>query len=293
MPTISSVCRNASGRRGCRSGTCGSVAGAVVVVLGCVALLLTASSVAAQLDTDRQRIDGPEAVESQIRVMEQAFEQAVGRGVRTVEQQLPSLVPGLLFLAGSIQVRGFALEGYGLFFDVEYPAVRRSMLWSMAALSQFDASMANALANLHRQMQTMPDGPRRTAFSEALRELEARARSTSPTPVALGAADRSQGRAVDDPSTPDPVDPLGLDELYRVTLTKALTDVLVTYGRTIPPGTLGAEHWLTVAARDGRGLAGSTAERRTLQIGVRGRDLAALRDGRLSLDDLRARVETR
>ena len=54
-----------------------------------------------------------------VELMEQALEQAVSRGVRIVERQLPALAPGLVFFAGPIQARGFVLDGYGLFFDVE------------------------------------------------------------------------------------------------------------------------------------------------------------------------------
>ena len=244
--------------------------------------------VSAQTVAEREGDGEAVAVERQIRLIEQALEQAVGRGVSTVEQQFSTFVPGLRFFAGSIQARGFALDGYGLFFDVEYPVVRRSILWSMGALNQFvDANMASALANLRRQMLAMQDGPGRSAFSEALRELEGQVRSTRERSVSLGGSDRIADRRVDESPTPDAV------ELYRTTLTQALTDVLINYGGALPAGALGDEQWLTVAARDGRGLRSGGGEPRTLLLRVRGRDLSAFRDGRLPVAAVRARVETR
>ena len=94
-------------------------------------------------------------------------------------------------------------------------------------------------------------------------------------------------RTVVSTSRHDPV------ELYRTTLTQALTDVLINYGGALPAGALGDEQWLTIAARDGRGLRSSGGEPRTLLLRVRGRDLSAFRDGRLPVADVRARVETR
>ena len=47
---------------------------------------------------------------------------------------LASPVPGMLYFAGPIRVRGFELQDYGVFFHVEHPVVRRSILWWMNTL---------------------------------------------------------------------------------------------------------------------------------------------------------------
>ena len=212
------------------------------------------------------------------------LEEAVGRGVNVVERQLPTLAPGLVFFAGSIQVRGFHLDDYGLFFDVEYPVVRRSLLWSMGALNQLDTSMARAFEDLRRRMQATQDRAARAALGQGQSP-------TSAAPVALGGPDRSTSRAVPDPlrqAEPVAVDP---DEVYLSALTRVLTDVLIVYGGSMQ---LESDEWLTIAARDGRGFRGRRlSSQRTLQIRIRGRDLAALRDGQLSPDEARARIEAR
>ena len=236
------------------------------------------------------------AVVQQVRRLERELERAVSRGVTAVERQLPTLVPGLLFFAGSIQARGFVLDDYGVFFYVEYPVVRRSLLWSLGVLDPFDAGMGPAPAGLRRRMLAMQEGPGRAALGRALREVEEQARSTPAAPVASGAPPPPPGAHAAAAPAPLAVDSEELavdpEELYRTALREALTDALMTYGGALP-ATLGDFEWLTVAARDARGLRVRSGERRTLQIRVRGGDLAALRDGRLSLAEARGRVETR
>lgn len=235
--------QQASGVRRKRGG--GLPACAVLAVLGVL------SPVAAQGQPVETGRTGAEAAERQVRRMEQALEQAVSRGVSRVERQLPALTPGLLLFAGSIQARGFVLDDYGVFFYVEYPAVRRSLLWSMGVLRPFDS---------------VRRAPGRTA----------------PT------AEAPAGAPVDVPAR-QAVDP---EELYRTALRESLTDALMTYGGALP-GALGEFDWLTVAARDGRGLRVRPGDRRTLRIRIRGGDLAALGAGRLSSEEVRRRVETR
>ena len=273
-------------------GWCGIPGLAILVLVGA---MLPARLVLAQSLAGSPRPQRDEAVElhQRVRLMEQALEEAVGRGVSVVERQLPILTSDLVFFAGSIQVRGFHLDDYGLFFDVEYPVVRRSLLWSMGALNQFDTSMARAIEDLRRRMLTMQGGTPQVTFGQAHRELEARAESpTSAAPVTQDGPDRSPIRAVSGPLPrvePVAVDP---DEVYLSALTGVLTDVLITYGGAMQ---LEGDEWLMIAARDGRGYRGRgrVINRRTLQIRIRGRDLAALRDGQLSPEEARARVEAR
>lgn len=262
---------------------------------------LTPSPVTAQT-TPSGRVaggsDGGSVLDHQIPVMEQALEQAVRRGVQAVERRLPTLAPGLLFFAGAIQARGFALDGYGLFFDIEYPPLRRSILWSMGALNQFNANMAqlaltNAIANVRRQMQTMPEGAGRAALSETLRELESQLRHPPATPVAVGGVGAPAAGSSDGSPLPPVVEPLEVVEIYETALRHALTDTLLTFGRALPSDSVDTHDWLAVAARDGRGLRGSAGDRRTLQLRVQIRDLHAFDAGRISADEVRERVEVR
>ena len=53
---------------------------------------------------------------------------------------------GLVLLAGAARARGFRLDGYGVFFDVEVPALRRSVAWSFRVLDQSAVSLTTVIA---------------------------------------------------------------------------------------------------------------------------------------------------
>ena len=253
-----------------------------------IGLLLPVLSAWAQSPSDEREEAAAAESRQRVEFMEQALERAVSQGVRIVERQLPALAPGLVFFAGPIQARGFALDGYGWFFDVEYPVVRRSILWSMGARRQFDVTMSDALEDLQRRLEAMQEGPTRVALGQALRELEADVRLTSPVaPVAQEASPDSDDVESRSPFGAVPGDP---QQLYLSALTATLTDTLLTYGAAMP---LDDDEWLTVAARDGRrsyGRGGSTIPS-SLVFRIRGRDLAAVRSGELSPEEARQRVE--
>ena len=86
--------------------------------------------------------------------MEQALEGAVTRGMQRVESQLHT-VPGLAFFVGPVRVHGF---------DVEYPVVRRSILWSMSTL-QWDGGVASVLENLRGRLEIIPEGQGQATFA--------------------------------------------------------------------------------------------------------------------------------
>ena len=248
------------------------------------ALLLPAGPAGAQPQEDH----GVPAAERQVRLMEPALEQAVRRGVDAVEQRLRAPVPGLIFFAGTIQARGFVVDGYGLFFDVEYPVVRRSILWSMGAIEQFDGGMTQSLEDLRLHALEMPAGPARSALEQAVRELERLTRPPVAMPETAAGSDPTDGGRE---QRRLPTAAADLEAFYHAALQGALADALVAYGGAMPPGALADGEWLTVAARDGRGR--RAGERRTLRLRIRGGHLSELRDGRLSAEDARARIEIR
>ena len=211
-----------------------------------------------------------------IQLMERALETAVSRGMEQVEGQLPG-VPGLVFFAGSVQVRGFELQDYGVFFDVEYPVVRRSILWSMGTL-QGSGGISRLLDDLRRRLHAMPDGPGQAALEQALAEMEASLRAF---PAGAAGGGDSQGGA--GPMT------LDISQTYRDTLTTELVGAMVSHGGALG---LAGDRWLSVAARDGRGRVDpSMTGQHVMRLRISGRDLAALREGTLSLGDARQRVE--
>ncbi len=224
-------------------------------------------------------IDSDLSLERELRMqqMEQLLEEAVTRGVRIVEQQLPTVAPQLLFFAGPVQARGFVIDGHGMFFDVEYPVVRRSLLWSMSALDGMDVGMSAALRDLRARMLLLPEGPGQAGL-QAIAEMEAQLYGSRPSPAS---ASPSGVQLASD------VDPR---ESYVSALTGELRNAVVAFGSSLG---VGGEEWLVVAARDGRGRADPrvVGPRRTLQLRIKGHDLDALRQGRLTVEEARQRVE--
>ena len=227
------------------------------------------------------RAAGDEALTAQIRVLERALSRAVASSARGVEQQMPPWTPGLMPFAGSVQVRGFRLAGYGVFFDVECPVLRQSILWS---LEMMDADLRMMRRSLERLGET-------GGFDGLLRGFAADAGTT--VAFAPGGAsapdDRRQRTAAGDAPAAGPAPPAApapdLHAVYREALRGMLIETLLRHG-----GGLGAlldrGDWLTAVARDARGLPG-----RDTTVRIKAGDVAALHAGALSLDEARARVD--
>ncbi len=123
---------------------------AVIVALGAPAVSM------AQVRTpDEQRR------RDQIRIMEGVLVQAVRLGAENVSRQLERFEPaGVTVLSGVPRARGFVLEGYGVFFDVEIPDMNQSVIWSMMNI-QRDRVVGNALDSLRAEIEAMAQGPNR------------------------------------------------------------------------------------------------------------------------------------
>jgi hypothetical protein len=79
----------------------------------------------------------------QIAAFEGALENAVRQGGQMLNQRLQqSNTDNMVILAGLTRARGFRLDDYGVVFDVEFPSMRRSMVWSIQELERANASRA-------------------------------------------------------------------------------------------------------------------------------------------------------
>src|SRR6478672_12027620 len=65
----------------------------------------------------------PDHRHDQIGMMEAMLAQAVRKGAIRAGNDLAPNLPGTLTLTGQARARGFILEGYGVFFDVEIPSL--------------------------------------------------------------------------------------------------------------------------------------------------------------------------
>src|SRR5215208_6052198 len=83
-------------------------------------------------------------------------------------------VPGTLTLTGQARARGFILEGYGVFFDVEIPSLLKSVVWSMQNMERDLQNATQTLQSLREAVDSLPSG-KRQQYLQALRQLESQA----------------------------------------------------------------------------------------------------------------------
>lgn len=267
--------------------------GGMIVKEATLALLLVAAPVAAQ--------PGPEAspgtaseqqieMRYQIGVMERVLEQAVQHGAQMTGRQMTSLTPNLWLFAGPVRARGFRLEDYGLFFDVEVPALRRSLAWSFQTLEQQGLGLANALQSLRAHVESLSDPPARSALEEALERIELQVAPAVRPDVREASAARAVGPTPATPVGPTPATPAEPGDAYTGQVKAALIDAMLDHSGPIR---LDRDEWLTVAARDSQQRLGPADIYDTLTIVLRisGQDLADFRAGRLSRAETTNRVE--
>lgn len=266
-------------------------------------MLLALVAVAATSDAQQvvQPIDKAQIqARYQIFVMEGVLERAVQHGAQLLSQQMQAVMPDMLLLAGAARARGFRLDGYGIFFDVEVPALRRSMAWSFRMLDQNDLALNTALQSLRRHVRSLSDQRARTDLEQALTRVELQvgpvgasgessdagsqdvASAARPAVAASGEPAMSKAHLFADPG-----------EAYTREVKNALIDAMLDYSGSI---VVGPEEWLTIAARDNedrRLTPGDPYEVSTIVLRLRGADLAAFRSARLPREDARQRVEVR
>src|SRR5687767_5418140 len=73
----------------------------------------------------------------QMSAFEGVLENAVRQGAQMLNKRLQaSNTDNMVMLAGLTRARGFRLDDYGVVFDVEFPSMRRSMVWSIQELEK-------------------------------------------------------------------------------------------------------------------------------------------------------------
>jgi hypothetical protein len=263
---------------------------------------VSAETLAAQQDQLQARY--------QVFVMEGVLERAVQHGGQLLSRRMQAVMPDMLLLAGAARARGFRLEGYGVFFDVEVPALRRSMAWSFRMLDQNGPGLASAVESLRRHVQTVSDQQARQDLEQALSRLELQvgplttraggatqsvtAESTAPVTSATMISASTPAQPGSGP-LPDERHHLLVDpgEAYTHEVKSAIIDAMLDHSGSIR---IADGEWLTIAARDNedrRLSPGDPYESRTIMLRIRGDDLTAFRTGQVSRDEARQTVEVR
>jgi len=246
----------------------------------------------------------------QITTMERVLEGAVEHGAKVTRDRLHTAgFPPEMLLSDNARVRGYRLDGYGLFFDVAVPMLEGSLTWSLQTLDQNNLGLQSALTALRSLVEKSGD----TNFEQAMKRIELQVapvsiNSASPTPILTGARTVTGSAAVapdpaatpaPDPATAAPAPAAGdaiLDdpvEAFRAEIRDALMNAMLDHGAALR---LAPTDLLTIAARgsDDRTVLGPLNDgAQTIMISVTAADLIAYLSGQIGRDDARQRMTVR
>jgi hypothetical protein len=284
------------GRTGIGRVIAAAVAGGLVVGGG----VLCAQTAPARPGADLQDAMRLKESRYQIGQMERLLEGAVEHGATMIRDQLQAMMPSDMLLAENARARGFRLDGYGVFFDVEVPSLTGTLPWSFMTLSRNNLGLDNALETL----RTFVDDAARdnVNLQQALKRIELQM-APSATPgslvtrptnsIAVGATAGGATAQDNVAVMPPPASLEDVNEAYRSTIREAIIDAMLDHSRSL---NIAPAERLTVAGRgaDSRPrLAPADNESRTVTMTIKGSDLSALNAGQITRDEARARVELR
>jgi hypothetical protein len=222
---------------------------------------------------------------NQIRMIEGVLVQAVRLGAAEVSKEMQRFEPaGVTVLTGVPRARGFLLEGYGVFFDVEIPDMNQSVIWSMMNV-QRDRQVGNALDSLRAALESMPQGPGREQAQNALQQVTKTVGPAIPPRGPQGQPGPAPGQVNAATTTlPNP------DALYSEAVKSALVEAMLGYSVQMD---LGPEEWLTVAARASEGPMppAGLSDLITIVLRVKGSDLSVYHADPTKRDEIRQRVK--
>jgi hypothetical protein len=262
-----------------------------------VGFVLASNSFAQVFQTEADQV----RARQKISLMESVLESAVANGADSLMRAVRAVMPpDALMLTGAPSARGFLLEGYGLFFDVEVPAFRRTIAWTLRQMVDDNGLGAAAAVNqLKAYIATVQDARQRAALDRALRRLELQVGPVGP--VQQDASARSGAPTVSSVALPapppPPVDSALIDDpnaAYTREVSVAIIDAMIENSGPLP---VGDNEWLTVAARDNirpdRLVPGDTSNISSIVFRIKGSDLSAFRAGRMTLEEARKHVEVK
>ena len=242
-----------------------------------------------------------------VSLMESVLESAVANGADSLMRAVRAVMPpDALMLTGAPSARGFLLQGYGLFFDVEVPAFRRTIAWTLRQMVDDNGLGAAAAVNqLKAYIATVQDPRQRAGLERALRRLELQVGHVGPIqqdaaarPGATTVSTQTVGLPASTSAPAQPqADPALIDDpnaAYTREVSAAIIDAMIENSGPLP---VGDNEWLTVAARDNirpdRLVPGDTSNISSIVFRIKGSDLAAFRAGRMTLDEARQHVEVK
>ncbi|MEW5983532.1 MAG: hypothetical protein AB1806_14355 [Acidobacteriota bacterium] len=246
-------------------------------------------------------MDPQMAARFELAKMEGLLEVAVEQGTVMLSRQLRGVMSEMLMTGGTARARGFRLEGYGVFFDVEIPSVSQSIMWSWRVLERDSGGAAMALEALRNHIETVTDPEARRDLDQALRMIELRVSPLSASVLereraqsATRPGDRVAVQVADLPASKDERQlPENPSAAYTMQVKNSLIDTMLDYSQAL---SVGPDEFLTVAARDSQARTFPSSgpyDLITIIIRVKGSDLMDFRAGRISREEALKRVEVR
>ena len=221
-----------------------------------------------------------------VRLVSSVLVNAARHGAELMGLRVQQIDPGIILLSGtSPRAEGFVIDGHGVFFHVEIPDVDPVVAWAVTNRGRDQAAVA--AINRIRNFVQVSDVQAKQELEAELRRLEQRfavpQRASSTEPGGMPPAPTAAApRAMDNP-----------DLEYEKLVTDQLVNAMIDHSHQLG---LAADEWLTIAARGSQGpLVPSMVfqDTVTITLRVKGGDLADYRAGRLTRDEVRARVVVR
>jgi hypothetical protein len=212
------------------------VGGLKAGLMACALALASSGHTAAQTPATAEA--GQMQARAKLVAMEKMLEAAVQLGAQRVRAQVQAALPyapDMLVISGMARARGFWLEDYGVFFDVDVPAMRKSLIWTVQMLEQNDRGLGTELATLKRIAATVDNPAARRELQQTLQRIEtqvspprasappaghavATVSETGPDRLPAGSADKAQRAAIlEDPGA-----------VYTTEVKDALVDIMST-----------------------------------------------------------------
>jgi hypothetical protein len=261
---------------------------AAAVVLASVAAVQAAAAQTAMTQEQVER-------RHNVRVFGSVLVSAAQYGAELMGRRVQQIDPSVVLLSGTApRAQGFVLDGHGVFFHVEIPKIDSVVAWALTNRGRDDAAL-NAIAGLKSFAQSIADPAQRQMMVTYVNNLERRFMPSGMQRLANGGAQpNAPAPNADAPAPavrPRPMDNPDLE--YEKMVTDQLVNAMLDYGHQLG---LGADEWLTVAARGSQGTLIPEMvfdDTVTITLRIKGSDLAEFRAGKLSRDEARARVVVR
>jgi len=219
---------------------------------------------------------------------------AAQHGAERMALRVRQIDPNIVLLSRiTPRAQGFVIDGHGVFFYVEIPKVDPVVAWTLTNRGRDEAAIS-AIAGLKAFAQSLPDSPQRQMMASYVANLERHvmpfgALQSQPLQQVGSIEPDAAGRApASPPVRPRPMD--NPDHEYERLVIDQLINAMLDHSHQLG---LAPDEWLTVAARGSQGQLIPEMvfdDSVTIQLRVKGSDLADLRTGRLTREEARARV---